>query len=159
MRSERVKSFKRCFQSPEIFHAIEKRDLPDFGPRFHENHLTIGLDNIYHVPKEKSYFSLFQSFLFPLWVAFTIPRNENNSKTSISRDVATDAQCRGERPVWKGWKVLVEQVSGNDVASVTNFIFVFDINQPSDEIFLKNLIVHRPMNENINEIESQVYSL
>lgn len=95
MRSERVKSFKRCFQSPEIFHAIEKVDLPDFRPRFHENHLTIGLDNIYHVPKEKSYFSLFPPFLFPLWVAFTIPRNENDSKTSISRDVATDAQCRG----------------------------------------------------------------
>lgn len=53
----------------------------------------------------------------------------------------------------------MEQVSGNDVASVTNFIFVFDINQPSDEIFLKNLIVHRPMNENINEIESHMYSL
>lgn len=53
----------------------------------------------------------------------------------------------------------MEQVSGNDVASVTNFIFVFDVNQLSDEIFLKNLKVHRPMNENINETESHVYSI
>lgn len=41
MRSERVKSYKRCFHSPEIFHAIEKEDLPDFGSSFHVNHLTI----------------------------------------------------------------------------------------------------------------------
>lgn len=63
MRSERVKSFKRCFQSPEIFHAIEKEDLPDFRPRFHENHLTIGLDNISRAERE----ILFQPIsIFPL---------------------------------------------------------------------------------------------
>lgn len=55
----------------------------------------------------------------------------------------------------------MEQVSGNDVACVTNFIFFFffDVNQLSDEVFLKNLKVHRPTNENTSEIESHVYSL